>query len=252
MKKRTILFVLLCILLTVSGLFLILYPTMHAWKSSNTSNQAVQRFRENTSKTASTEPIHKPQSTDKQAAETEPVNVKYPELLQAMQSYNQHIWIDGQSDLCDAWSYEKPAFDLEDYGIEDEVFGIISIPKMDLELPLFLGATEEHLANGAAQLSQTSIPIGGNNTNSVIAGHRGWNGALLFRHIELLEIGDEVTITNLWNTLTYRVVDIQIIEPYEVSKVLIQTGRDLLTLLTCHPYGSGGRYRYVVYCERVP
>ena len=126
---------------------------------------------------------------------------------------------------------------------------ILSIPKMDLELPIYLGATTEHLAGGAAQLSQTSMPIGSENTNCVLAGHRGWYGALFFRHIELLEIGDEIMITNLWETLTYTVSEIKVIEPNEIDEILIQPGRDLVTLLTCHPYGSGGRYRYVVYCE---
>ena len=58
-------------------------------------------------------------------------------------------------------------------------------------------------------------------------------------------------LTNLWETLTYTVADIQIIQPHEVDKIKIQQGRDLLTLLTCHPYASGGRRRYVVVCERV-
>ena len=95
------------------------------------------------------------------------------------------------------------------------------------------------------------MPIGGSNTNCVLAGHRGWYGALFFRHIELLEIGDEITIRNLWDTLTYQVVEIQVIEPNEIEEILVQPGRDLVTLLTCHPYGSGGRYRYVVFCERM-
>jgi sortase A len=60
-----------------------------------------------------------------------------------------------------------------------------------------------------------------------------------------------VTITNLWETLTYKVVEIKIIYPYEVEQILIQDGRELLTLLTCHPYASGGRQRYLVFCERV-
>ena len=64
-------------------------------------------------------------------------------------------------------------------------------------------------------------------------------------------MGDTVTLTNLWKTLTYTVADIQIIQPHEVDKIKIQQGRDLLTLVTCHPYASGGRQRYVVYCERV-
>ena len=107
------------------------------------------------------------------------------------------------------------------------------------------------MADGAAQLCQTSLRIGGENTNCVIAGHRGWRGASYFRYIEKLRIGDEVRITNLWETLHYRVVDIQIIAPYEVERILIQEGRDLITLLTCHPYASGGKQRYLVFCERV-
>ena len=57
-------------------------------------------------------------------------------------------------------------------------------------------------------------------------------------------------MTNLWETLTYRVSEIRIIDPSDVDEILIQPGRELLTLLTCHPYASGGRQRYVVYCER--
>lgn len=60
-----------------------------------------------------------------------------------------------------------------------------------------------------------------------------------------------VTITSLWETLTYAVVDMKIIQPDQVDKIKIQPGRDLLTLITCHPYASGGRQRLVVYCERV-
>lgn len=57
-------------------------------------------------------------------------------------------------------------------------------------------------------------------------------------------------LTNLWEILTYTVTDIQIIQPHAVDKIKIQQGRDLLTLLTCHPYASGGRQRFVVCCER--
>ena len=117
-------------------------------------------------------------------------------------------------------------------------------------LSLYLGATYRHMADGAAHLSQTSLPIGGENTNAVIAGHRGWGGAAYFRYITELKPGDKVIITNLWGTITYRVAETQIIRPHEVQKILIQEGRDLLTLLTCHPYASGGRQRYLVICER--
>ena len=175
----------------------------------------------------------------------------YPELWADMVRYNETIYTQGQAGLSCEYDYQKPSFRLSDYGLGDEVFGVISIPAMELEMPIYLGATEQHMANGAAHLSQTSLPIGGENTNCVIAGHRGYNGASYFRYIDKLNVGDLVSVTNLWETLTYRVCEIKIIDPHDVTEILIQPERELLTLLTCHPYASGGRQRYVVYCERV-
>ena len=175
----------------------------------------------------------------------------YPELWADMVRYNEAIYTQGQAGLSCEYDYQKPSFTLTQYGLADEVFGVISIPAMELEMPIFLGATEQHMAEGAAHLSQTSLPIGGTNTNSVIAGHRGYNGASYFRYIDKLNVGDLVSVTNLWERLTYRVCEIKIIDPHDVTEILIQPGRELLTLLTCHPYASGGRQRYVVYCERV-
>ena len=177
---------------------------------------------------------------------------QYPELLAELQAYNQRIYTEKQSGLVDLKACEEPAADLTAYGIEDEIIGVLEIPAMELTMPVYLGASEDHLAAGAAVLGNTSAPIGGDNTNCVIAGHRGWRGADYFRHIDRLAVGDSVMLTNLWETLTYTVADIQIIQPHEVDKIKIQQGRDLLTLLTCHPYASGGRERYVVYCEKLP
>ena len=183
------------------------------------------------------------------AAEEQPV-ILYPELLEAMRAYNETIYAEGQSGLCDAWAYENPSFDLTEYGVEDGVIGVLTIPSIDLEMPIYLGATYEHMAKGATHLSQTSLPIGGENTNCVIAGHRGWQGAPYFLYLDKIVVGDEVTITNLWETLTYKVCEIRVIEPNDIDAVLIQPERDMLTLITCHPYASGGRYRLVIYCER--
>ena len=181
----------------------------------------------------------------------EPEKVKpYPELWEDMVQYNQSIAAQGQSGLSCAYDYQKVSFRLADYGLPDEIFGVLSIPAIDLEMPIYLGATEKHMADGAAHLSQTSLPIGGMDTNCVIAGHRGYSGASYFRYLDQLHIGDRVSVTNLWETLNYRVCEIHIIDPSDVEEILIQPGRELLTLLTCHPYASGGRQRYVVYCER--
>ena len=175
---------------------------------------------------------------------------QYPELLAALQSYNQRIYNEKQSGLVDLEACEELAADLTTYGIDDEIIGVLEIPAMELTMPVYLGASDDHLAAGAAVLGNTSAPIGGNNTNCVIAGHRGWRGADYFRHIDNLAVGDTVKLTNLWETLTYTVADIQIIQPHEVEKIKIQPNHDLLTLLTCHPYASGGKQRYVVYCEK--
>lgn len=181
----------------------------------------------------------------------EPEKVKpYPELWEDMVRYNQSIAAQGQSGLSCAYDYQKASFRLADYGLPDEIFGVLSIPAIDLEMPIYLGATEQHMADGVAHLSQTSLPIGGMDTNCVIAGHRGYGGASYFRYLDKLHVGDTVSVTNLWETLTYRVCEIRIIAPSDVEEILIQPGRELLTLLTCHPYASGGRQRYVVYCER--
>ena len=85
----------------------------------------------------------------------EPEKVKpYPELWEDMVRYNQSIAAQGQSGLSCAYDYQKASFRLADYGLPDEIFGVLSIPAIDLEMPIYLGATEQHMADGAAHLSQ--------------------------------------------------------------------------------------------------
>lgn len=172
-----------------------------------------------------------------------------PEARAAAQAYNEDLW----SSIVQYGSLaatEQPGVLFSVSGQAGDVFGVLSIPKLELEMPLYLGATDRHMADGAAQLGQTSIPIGGENTNAVIAGHRGYNGAPYFRYVPELQIGDSVDITNLWGTLHYKVVETRIIQPNDIDAIKIQPGRDLITLLTCHPYASGGRQRFLVICER--
>ena len=176
---------------------------------------------------------------------------EHQDLWDAMSAYNENIYAEGQSGLSTSYAYQVPSFNLKNYGLPDEKFGVISIPKLELDMPLYLGANYDNMAAGAAVLTQTSVPIGGANPNAVIAGNRGWGGASYFRYVPDLTVGDEVIITNLWETLTYKVVETKIIDPHEVEEILIQSDRDMITLLTCHPYASGGKQRYVIYCERM-
>lgn len=224
----------------LTGLSVLLYPIFQGAATDRRMVETAQAFLQKTES----------QSLPEGTIPAEPEPLPYSELLTAMEGYNKQLWEEKQSGLCDPWSYQQPSFTLGDYGLEDEVFGVISIPKLDIEMPIYLGASYGHMELGAAHLSQTSLPIGGENTNCVIAGHRGWGGGSYFRYITDLAPGDEVTVTNLWETLRYTVVETKIIRPNEMDEILIQEGKDLLTLLTCHPYASGGTYRYVVYCER--
>lgn len=175
----------------------------------------------------------------------------YEQLLLAMREYNEQLFENRQESLTSREATEEAPFLLQPYGLPDEVFGVIRIPAMSLEMPVYLGASEENMANGAAVLSQTSIPSGGENTNAVIAGHRGYSGYPYFMDIEALREGDMVYIANLWEELVYEVKEIRIVYPNDVDAILIQPGRDMITLMTCHPYASGGKYRYLVYCERI-
>lgn len=175
----------------------------------------------------------------------------YAELWEEMCAYNEKIHDEQQALLSSRAALQKTDFQLRDYGRNDEVFAVLNIPKINLDMPVYLGATDQNLANGAAYLSQTSLPIGGENTNCVIAGHRGLNGAYYFRYVPDLRKGDVVTLQNLWETLSYQVVETKIIAPSDVDAIRIQEGRELLTLLTCHPYASGGKQRFLVICERV-
>ena len=177
-------------------------------------------------------------------------SILYPELYQAMQDYNQDIYLNKQNGLTEDGIYAEPSFTLSEYGVESNAVAVLNIPGLELSMPVYLGANEENMAAGAAHMSNTSLPVGGINTNCVIAGHRGYSGADYFKHLDTLKEGDSVQLVTLWNTLNYTVSEIRIIEPYNVEQILIQEGRELLTLLTCHPYASGGRYRYLVICER--
>ena len=186
-----------------------------------------------------------------EAAEQAEEPMPYEELYRSIQTYNEWLVTISQGNLTNRLSTEIVPITMADYGLPDEVFGILRIPVMDLEMPIYLGANYDNLANGAAVLTQTSIPIGGENTNAVIAGHRGWNGYPYFLDIENLKVGDLVYITNVWDELIYQVKEIRIVQPDNIGSILIQPGKDMVTLMTCHPPNTGGKYRYLVYCERV-
>lgn len=177
-------------------------------------------------------------------------NILYAELRKAMFDYNEKLYLNGQSGLIDQLSYEIPNFLLSDYGIDSDILGYITILKIDVKLPIYNGANQKNMAKGAAYLANTSLPVGGDNTNCVIAAHTRYKGIHMFKRITELEIGDEIYITNLWETLVYKVVETKVIDPIDSQNIYIKTGRSLVTLSTCHPYPKNYQ-RYLVYAELV-
>lgn len=173
-----------------------------------------------------------------------------PELYQSLVQYNQDLLTNGQS-IHDAWDYEQAPIDLSGND-GSSIIGSIEIPDMKVNLPLYLGASQEHLGKGAAVMSQTSMPIGGESTNCGISAHRGYRGSAFFQYIDRMNLGSLIYIHNPWETLVYKVVDIKIVQPTDSDAVSIQKGRDLVTLISCHPYVvGGGPERYLVIAERV-
>ena len=234
----------LCVLIYLGGVIVFAWPDLNSLKTGYENKKVMEQFQDQTEAEQSAS-----DQTDPTSADSNQIP-KNAQLYQEMQAYNQQIFADGQSGLTDPWSYEQETLDLSKYGIDDGMIGILDIPKMDVTLPLYLGATQEKMAKGAVMLGQTSFPVQGTDSNCVIAAHRGWKGIPMFREIERLEIGDELTIQNCQETLTYRVSEIEIILPDESDKIMIQPGRNMVTLMTCHPYTQNSR-RYVVYCDEV-
>lgn len=168
-----------------------------------------------------------------------------------LRGYNERVRQGEGGPVNDPWGLGGNEDELQGIGLADGIIGAVSVPAMSLRAPLYIGASSEHLAHGLAVVSGTSMPLGEADSNVAIAGHRGaWDGIPMFRDIENVRIGDLMTIETPWDTLTYQAVDIRIVTPDETDAVAIQPGRDMVTLLSCHPYGHNYQ-RYLVYFERV-
>lgn len=149
------------------GLALLIQPTAVQWWTSTRNAKTAAQF----AARAEAQPTA-PAAEETTAEPPEPERA-YPELYAAMQDYNAEIYAGGQSGLTDPFAYEEAPLNLAAYGYDDDVLAVLWIPRLNLELPVYLGASRENLAKGAALLGQTSMPLGGENTNTVIAAHRG-------------------------------------------------------------------------------
>lgn len=184
------------------------------------------------------------------ATETLPRMPQEPQdaFYQAAKDYNASLLGGGQDAMLHRADVEQFALNALDYGSSENIIGTIQIPRMEIELGLYLGANSENMAKGAAIFGMTSLPLGQESENAAIAGHRGWRGAPMFREIQKLQMDDPIYITTPWRTLVYRVCEIRIVTPEDNTWCKIQQGRTLISLMTCHPYGQNYQ-RYVVFAE---
>ncbi|HCJ40469.1 class C sortase [uncultured Ruminococcus sp.] len=224
-KKNTITNVLLVFMLLV-GLSVMLYPTVSDWWNKNMTSRAISVYKEavtNTDDDAIFEMLAKADEYNRQLA-----------VLRA--PFTEYEKIGGYDEI----------LDLTGTGI----MGYITVPAMNVELPIYHGTSEGVLNIASGHLKGSSFPVGGADTHAVISAHRGLPSARLFTDLDKLVVGDYFTISVLDQVYTYEVEEINIVLPTQVEPLHIQPDRDLVTLMTCTPYGIN-THRLLVRAHRI-
>ena len=174
-------------------------------------------------------------------------NEEYEEIWTAALDYNRRLL-----DSPNRWAFDDEA--LDDYESQLNVdatgnMGYISIPKINVNLPIYHGVEESVLQRSIGHIMGTSLPAGSMHSNeedfsevdfashSILSGHRGLPSAKLFSDLDVMEVGDLFYLVILDQTLTYEVDQISVIEPEDLTELEIIPGKDLCTLMTCTPYG---------------
>ena len=181
-------------------------------------------------------------------------NKRYKELLAQAKNYNESLTdnvlitdpFDEEAYRKIGANYEK-TLDVDGKGM----IGYVEIPKISVNLPIYHGTSEEVLQKGAGHLQNTSFPIGGKSTHSVISAHTGMPTATMFDYLTEMKKGDVFYIRVIGKTLKYKVDKIKVILPDETNNLRIIPGEDHVTLLTCTPYGLN-THRLLVRGMRVP
>ena len=225
-KKRNVISTAILVVLLLVGLSVTLYPTVSDWWNSRVQTRAIATYNQS---------VEQMDTGDKER------------LLMEAHSYNatlSHLTAPF-TNWEDAGNYDK-ILDISGTGI----MGYISIPKIQVELPIYHGTSAEVLNVAVGHLQGSSFPVGGENTHAVISAHRGLPSAKLFSDLDQLVEGDTFTVTILDEVLTYEVEKIFIVKPDELDKLAIIPGGDYVTLMTCTPYGVNS-HRLLVRAHRV-
>ncbi|MCD8095673.1 MAG: class C sortase [Ruminococcus sp.] len=224
-KKNIITTVVLVVILLV-GLSVMLYPTVSNWWNSKTQSRVVANYQQAVSDLDEEE-------VERILNEAREYNRELAQLASPLTAYEQ---IEGYEDILDITG--------------TGVMGFISIPQINVELPIYHGTSESVLNIAVGHLQGSSLPVGGSTTHAVISAHRGLPSAELFSDLDQLVEGDRFTITVLTETFTYEVDKISIVLPSETENLSIENGKDYVTLMTCTPYGIN-THRLLVRAHRV-
>lgn len=131
----------------------------------------------------------------------------------------------------------------------DGIMGQIVIPKISVNLPVYHGTEGDFMASAVGHVVKTSLPVGGKNTHAVMAAHTGVPSAVLFDNLDRLQEGDYFVLHVLDKDLAYRIYDIETVLPDDTSSLAVEKGQDLVTLVTCTPYGVNS-HRLLVHAKR--
>lgn len=174
------------------------------------------------------------------------------EVLQKAQEYNDMLYQTGGAvvDYSDTGILSDESYHTQLDVSGTGTMGSLDIPKINVELPIYHGTEDEALSNGIGHLQGTSLPIGGVNTHCALTGHRGLPSSKLLVRLDEMKKGDLFFLRSGTDTLAYKVCSIETVEPEDLSPLEIQADKDLVSLITCTPYGINS-HRLIVTGERV-
>ena len=178
----------------------------------------------------------------------------YKEMRREAQDYNQELASGAVAGLTDAFESaeeEDSAYRELLSPDEDGIMGILRIPRIQVELPIYHGTSENVLQKGVGHLEGSSLPVGGEGTHACLSAHRGLPSKILFTNLDQVGEGDVFYLRVLGETLAYEVYGTQTVLPYETEALEIRQGEDLVTLITCTPYGIN-THRIYVHGRRIP
>ncbi|KFI69614.1 class C sortase [Bifidobacterium magnum] len=217
------------ILLLIVGVGIILYPSIADMHNRRVSSRAVATYVE------ATEDLGKEERE---------------RMLADAHQYNATLVGQGKSRFLPNEEQHKHYESLMDV-TGTGIMAYVSVPKISIRTPVYHGTSDTVLQIAAGHLEGTSLPVGGESTHAAFSGHTGLPSALLFTGLDRLERGDTFTVTVFDEVMTYEVSDIHVVVPTNVDNLEIQEGKDLVSLITCTPYGVNS-HRLIVTGHRIP